>query len=77
MISDTNPEAAAIQAEIFRRMTPEQRVRLACEMSEGMRDVALAGLRSRRPELTEDELARELMRLMYGFVPDAYKRKTS
>lgn len=49
MISDTSPEAAAIQDEIFRRMTPEQRVRLAIEMSESMRNVALAGLRSRRP----------------------------
>ncbi len=69
MLSDTSPEAAAIQDEIFRRMTPEQRVLLALEMSESMRSVALAGLRSRRPELSESELARELMRLMYGFVP--------
>jgi hypothetical protein len=69
MPSDTSPEAAAIQAEIFRRMTTEQRLRLALEMSESMRNVALAGLRSRHPELTEQELSRELMRLMYGFVP--------
>ena len=69
MISDTSPEAAAIQDEIFRRMTPEQRVRLAIEMSESMRNVALAGLRSRRPELNEAELSRELLRVMYDFVP--------
>ena len=69
MISHTSPEAAAIQDEIFRRMTPEQRVRLAIEMSESMRNVALAGLRSRRTELNEAELSRELLRVMYDFVP--------
>jgi hypothetical protein len=69
MLSDTNPEAAAFQREIFRRMTTAERLRLALEMSESMRQVALAGLRNRRPELTADELSRELMRIMYGFVP--------
>jgi hypothetical protein len=68
--SDTSPEAAAIQQEIFRRMTAAGRLRLALEMSESMRNVALAGLRSRRPDLSTEELSRELMRLMYGFVPE-------
>lgn len=70
MPSDTSPEAAAIQQEIFRRMTAAARLRLALEMSESMRNVALAGLRSRRPDLSTEELSRELMRLMYGFVPE-------
>ncbi|HWY71107.1 MAG TPA: hypothetical protein VNX88_20745 [Terriglobales bacterium] len=69
MPSDTSPEAAAIQAEIFRRMTEAERVKMALEMSDSMRNVALAGLRSRHPEMTEEELNWELMRLMYGFVP--------
>jgi hypothetical protein len=66
---DTHPEAAAIQQEIIRRMTTAQRLRLALEMSESMRNVALAGLRSRQPELSADELSRELLRIMYGFSP--------
>ena len=69
MYSDTNPEAAAIQREIFRRMTTEERLRLALEMSDSLREVALAGLRSRRPDLDEDALSRELMQIMYGRVP--------
>jgi len=69
MPSDTSPEAAAIQQEIFRRMSTSERLRMALEMSESMRNVALAGLRSRRPELNPEELSRELMRIMYGFVP--------
>lgn len=68
---DTSPKAAAVQQAIFRRMTPEQRLWLALEMSESMRDIALAGLRSRRPELSEAELSRELIRLMYGVLPPA------
>ena len=68
MYSDTSPAAAEIQREIFRRMSTEQRLRMALEMSESMRNVSLAGLRSRRPELDEDGARRELLRLMYGFV---------
>ena len=67
MLSDTNPSAAAIQREIFRRMTTEERLRTALEMSESMRNVSLEGLRSRRPDLDDDGSRRELMRIMYGF----------
>jgi hypothetical protein len=49
-------------------MTAAERLRLALEMSESMRNVALAGLRSRRPELSEKELSRELIRVMHGFL---------
>jgi hypothetical protein len=69
MPSDTNSKAAAIQQQIFRRMTSATRLQLALEMSDSMRNVALAGLRARQPELTADQLSRELMRVMYGFVP--------
>jgi hypothetical protein len=70
MAFDTTPEAAAIQVEIFRRKTPEERMRMAFEMSDSMRNLALLGLRSRHPELNENELKRELMGIMYGFKPE-------
>ena len=66
---DTTPEAAAIQEEFFRRMTTAQRLRLALQMSESLRNVASAGLHSRCPELNADELSRELLRVMYGVPP--------
>ncbi len=66
---DTTSEAAAVQRAIFRRMTAAQRLRLSLEMSESLRNVALAGLRSRRPELNAEERSRELLRIMYGFAP--------
>jgi hypothetical protein len=69
MPSDTHPDAAAIQRDLFRRMTTEERLRLALEMSDSLRNVALAGLHSRRPDLKDEALSRELVRVMYGFVP--------
>jgi len=68
MPSDTSPEASTVQRDIFCRMTTAERLRLALEMSESMRNIALAGLRSRRPELDAGGLRRELMRVLYGIV---------
>ncbi len=65
---EATPEAAAVQDAILRRMTNAQRPRLSLEMSEFLRNVALAGLRNRRPELYTEERLRELLRIMYGFV---------
>ena len=67
MPTGTHSEASAIQQDIFRRMKPEERLAMALEMSESLRRVAMEGLRSRRPELSEEELSCELLRLMYGF----------
>ena len=66
MLADDS-KATAIQLGIFRAMTMEQRFRLALEMSESLRNIALSGLRSRRPDLDADGLSRELARIMYGF----------
>jgi hypothetical protein len=68
MLTDDS-KAAAIQREMFRSMTTEQRLLMALEMSDSLRDVALAGLESRRPDLDEKALSRELLRIMYGFTP--------
>jgi hypothetical protein len=50
-------------------MTTAQRLTLALQMSDSLRNVVLAGLRSRQPELSAEELSRELLRIMYGFAP--------
>ena len=69
MALDTAPEAREIQARIIREMTTAQRLQLAVEMSESLRRVAEAGLRSRQPELSEEERSHVLLRLLYGFAP--------
>jgi hypothetical protein len=68
-MSDTSPEIQAIQDEIHRRMTGEQRLNLAVEMSEMTRRIALARLRSEHPDWTEWELKRELLRYAFGTDP--------
>jgi hypothetical protein len=69
MPSDTPATALNIQARIFRGMSTAERLRVALEMSESLRQVALAGLRHRHPELKGDALSRETVRIMHGFVP--------
>ncbi|CAN5832590.1 hypothetical protein BH24ACT3_BH24ACT3_16490 [soil metagenome] len=64
--ADTSPEARRVQDEIWRRLTPTERVRIAADMSEDARRVALAGVARRWPELTATEQVAELIRVMYG-----------
>jgi hypothetical protein len=42
---------------------------MTIEMSEFARSLSRAGLRSRRPELSESELDREMLVQLYGFNP--------
>ncbi len=68
-MSDTSPEIQAIQDEIYRRMTGEERLKLAFELSDTARAFALAGLRQRHPDWTDWELKRELLRYAFGSQP--------
>jgi hypothetical protein len=68
-MSDTSPEAAAIQATIHRRMTGEQRLALAVEMSEFARELATARLRQEHPDWSEWEIRRELLRYAFAGQP--------
>jgi hypothetical protein len=63
---DTTRSASELQYEIHRRMEPAERLRMAMEMSEFARSLSRAGLRNRRPELTEAELDDEMIYQMYG-----------
>lgn len=56
MLDDTQPEAHAVQAAIYRRMSGERRVALMFEMSEEAREITLAGLRRQHPGLDEREI---------------------
>ncbi len=68
-MGDTTPEAAEVQMEVLRRMTGEQRLKLAFEMSELARRLALARLRAEHPDWTDWELKRELLRYAFGDHP--------
>lgn len=63
---DTSPTARARQREAFRRMSPEQRVALAAEMSDEVRAITEAGIRDRHPAWADDEVQAELAAIILG-----------
>ena len=63
--TDTTPEAQALQLEIHRSMSGEQRLLLAYEMSMFARELNRARLRSEHPDWSEAQVARELLRLAF------------
>jgi hypothetical protein len=67
MISDTSPEAEAVQIEIFRRMTGEERLLTAMRLSDELRDIALAGLKNRHPDMSEGDLENLFYREIHRF----------
>lgn len=64
-ISDTTPEARAIQEQVLRSMTGEQRLLLAWDMSIFARELTRAGIRQEHPDWNEAQVARELLRLAF------------
>jgi hypothetical protein len=67
--TDTSPAAQAVQLEILRAMSGEQRILLAFEMSLFARELAREGIRSDHPEWPEARVARELLRLAFFPMP--------
>lgn len=63
---DTDPEAEAVQIEIYRRMPAWRKVELVADAIETSRLFALAGLRGRFPEAGEEEIRRRFMDLTLG-----------
>jgi hypothetical protein len=68
-ISDTSAAAQAVQLEIHRSMSGEQRLLLAFEMSLFARDLCRERIRHEHPEWTEAQIARELLRLAFFPAP--------
>jgi len=63
-MSDTSAEAVKIQDAVHRRLTGAARLRIALDMSETVRELARARLRSQHPEWDARRLALELLRLV-------------
>jgi hypothetical protein len=66
MITDTDELTRAVQLAAIRRLTASERVRIAVEMSEAARRIAIDGERRRNPELTEAQARRVVFRRMWG-----------
>ena len=68
---DTTPSAQALQDQAHRRLGPEGRLQVALELSEAVRDLRLAGLRSVSPGASEAELVRMFISETHGYQPGA------
>lgn len=64
--ADTSLEAARVQFDIFRRMSPSERLELALGMSNSLRQWVAAGVRSRHPNYGGDQVALAVARLTLG-----------
>lgn len=65
-IGDTGDGARAAQLAALRRLGPSGRVRLAAEMSEDARRIAIEGERRRHPELSVAQARRAVFARIWG-----------
>ena len=63
---DTSAEAAHVQTEIHLALGGPRRLQLACQMSETVRDLARARIRSKHPEFDEPATRDWLTWELYG-----------
>ena len=59
-------KAATLVVELNRALGPERRLIQALELSDFLHQMAMAGLRSRHPEYSEDALLRNLTLQFHG-----------
>jgi hypothetical protein len=64
--ADTTLEAARLQIEALRRMTPEQRLTQGCRMNDEARALLRAGVRNRHPDYNAEQLRLATIRLLLG-----------
>jgi len=78
-LSDTDPQAAAVQLELIRRMSPSDKVRAVFEMTDMLMRLSEAGVRQLYPDASEREvflraaarrLGRETVARVYGWDPE-------
>ena len=65
-VTDTPIHVQRRLTAVYSAMSGAERVALAAEMAEEATAIALAGIRSRRPELTDTQRETEWIRLLHG-----------
>ena len=67
---DTSPQASAVQLALYRKLDSRARAQIAVELSDAVRETALAGIRRRHPGYTDEEVWRALRVILYGRARD-------
>ena len=63
---DTSPANQRLQIELWRRMSPFQKIRAAAEISRSVQELSLAGIRLRHPGASDRECMLRLAVLNLG-----------
>ncbi len=63
---DTPPEIRRRQLDVYRAMTPAERVEVSLALSEELRRVAVEGIRARHPAFDDADVHREWLRMVHG-----------
>lgn len=63
---DTSQTAALRHLELYRQAGAAGRTRIAAELSDAVRQTAIAGIKRRHPDYSFDQLAREFIAVVYG-----------
>ena len=66
IVSDTHPDAEMVQADLYRRMSPQRKLALVEDANHAARVLAMAGLRMRHPKASSAALERLLADLVLG-----------
>ncbi len=72
---DTDARTRRRHLEVYRAMSPVRRVELAVAMSEELRAITMAQIRSRNPSFTEQEVMNSLIERLHGVRLDAHDRR--
>ena len=64
--ADTTLDSHKKQIEILRKMSPEKRALISFELSDNVRQNAIAGIKKQNPDFTDTQIRRELLRRMVG-----------
>ncbi|MBI4508811.1 MAG: hypothetical protein HY698_04190 [Deltaproteobacteria bacterium] len=63
---DTTPAAASVQLDVYRRMSPAARLRVALELTAMSRRLLADGVRRRHPEYSDEQVRLAFLRLWLG-----------
>lgn len=64
--SDTTPRVVAMQLALYRQAGTARRAEMAAELSDAVRATTIAGIRRRHPEYSDQDVAAEFLRIVYG-----------
>ena len=66
MAFDTSPAMTEAQNQLYRAIGESGRGRIAAEMSDMLRELAIAGVRRRNPEFDDEQVLAEVLAVFYG-----------